>query len=199
MFLQKNLLLSSAQWAPFLSSSSSGWGAPHVTQDLSLASSQNSQNSVPDPNPPSPLMLQLNLYLFVFIISLQPMAFPPVMEVGTSSHNKCIFAPLRAYIIYFGGHISLCEGLCMCHKHIPESARALCIYVWASLHILRRPVHMTEHAMGSIASPYPLVIWSRPTIKLTWAYIAKQWSRMNLLSCHALMNWLHKCDDRLID
>ena len=120
-------------------------------------------------------MQQLNLYLFVFIISLQPMAFPPVMEVGTSSHNKCIFAPLRAYIIYFGGHISLCEGLCMCHKHIPESARrALCIYVWASLHILRRPVHMTEHAMGSIASPYPLVIWSRPTIKLTWAYIAKQ-------------------------
>ena len=152
------------------------------------------------PPSPSPLMLQLNLYLFVFIISLQPMAFPPVMEVGTSSHNKCIFAPLRAYIIYFGGHISLCEGLCMCHKHIPESARrALCIYVWASLHILRRPVHMTEHAMGSIASPYPLVIWSRPTIKLTWAYIAKQWSRMNLLSCHALMNWLHKCDDRLID
>ena len=113
--------------------------SPHVTQDLSLASSQNSQNSVPDPNPPPPpLMLQLNLYLFVFIISLQPMAFPPVMEVGTSSHNKCIFAPLRAYIIYFGGHISLCEGLCMCHKHIPESARrALCIYVWASLHILR--------------------------------------------------------------
>ena len=177
--------------------------SPHVTQDLSLASSQNSQNSVPNPNPPpppSPLMLQLNLYLFVFIISLQPMAFPPVMEVGTSSHNKCIFAPLRAYIIYFGGHISLCEGLCMCHKHIPESARrALCIYVRASLHILRGPVHMTEHAMGSIASPYPLVIWSRPTIKLTWAYIAKQWSRMNLLSCHALMNWLHKCDDRLID
>ena len=101
--------------------------SPHVTQDLSLASSQNSQNSVPDQ--PPPLMLQLNLYLFVFIISLQPMAFPPVMEVGTSSHNKCIFAPLRAYIIYFGGHISLCEGLCMCHKHIPESAREPCVYM----------------------------------------------------------------------
>lgn len=153
----------------------------------------------------TPLMLQLNLYLFVFIISSNQWH----LFLWWNAKRlviKCNFAHRQ-------GHISMCGCLYLYvpYMHMFESpAYTPCIYMCFCTHAysctwpcnacaLLCLSHPSSHLTAILQSNLP----GQHAACQPWT-VKKQNQNESFIilensNCHALMNWLHTCDYRLID
>ena len=134
------------------------------------------------------------------------MALIPVMEHGTSSHKVQFCTSTRAYIHVWLSLFCVCAIISICLKasHISSP----CIYVCVLLRLCIF-VHKTEYCLIVPLSHSSSHLTSYNQTYLGNVLLAdhEQWKWQNQnesfiildTSCHALMNWLHECGERLID